>query len=109
MPRYVTLVKYTTEALQGVRADGYATRFDAIKELGESVGVTIESMEFTFSGEWDFMAVMSAPSVDEVLAMASFAEASGTIERSTMMELFSGEQMDAAIAKATPAYSPPGS
>ncbi len=109
MPRYVTFVKYTTEALQGIRAGGYAARFEQLQAFGESLGVTMESMDFMIPGEWDFMSTISAPSVNEVLAVHSFSMASGTVERSVTSELFSGEQMDAAISKATPKYSPPGS
>ena len=109
MPRYVSLVKYTTEAIGRVREDGYATRPPATKAFAESVGVTQESMHFMMpGGDWDFMMVLSAPSVEAVLAMGSFARASGTIERSALFELFSGEQLDAAIARSNPQYSPPG-
>ncbi len=108
MPRYVSLVKYSSEALQGVRADGYASRPGAMRQLGESLGVTIESVDFMLPGsEWDFMTVVSAPSADAVIAMGSFAEASGVIQRAVTYELFSGEQLDSAIAAASPEYSPP--
>lgn len=109
MVRYLSLTKYTTDALQRVRADGYATRPDAIKAFAQSVGVTVESVEFTLGGDWDFVAVMTAPSTDEIIAMSSFALASGVVERSQTFHLFSGEEVDAAIATATPEYTPPGS
>ncbi len=93
---------------KGVRADGYATRPAAMMALAESLGVTIESVNFTMPGEWDFVTVMGADTVDGVLAMGSFAGATGVVERSLTYELFSGEQMDAAIATAMPKYVPPG-
>ena len=109
MPKYLTMVKYTTEALNGVRRDGYSRRPEAMREFGASVGVNFETILYLMpGGEWDFIAIMEAASIDNLLAMGSFSGASGVIERSCSYELFSPEQIDAAIAGSTPQYSPPG-
>jgi uncharacterized protein with GYD domain len=81
-----------------------------MRQLAESLGITIESVDFMMpGGEWDFVVIMSSPTADGVMAMGSFADAAGVIERSVNFELFSAEQVDAAIASATPVYRPPGS
>ena len=108
MPRYMSLVKYTAEALEGVRKDGYATRPPAVTAAAASLGCTVESVDFTFPGEWDFMIVMSAPSAKEALAMSSFSMGSGVVERTEMHELFSPEEMDQAISGTDPDYTAPG-
>jgi uncharacterized protein with GYD domain len=109
VPKYLSMVKYTTEALNGVRRDGYAKRPEAMREFGASVGVRFESILYMMpGGEWDFIAIMDADSVDNLLAMGSFSSASGVVARACNYELFSPEQIDAAIAGSTPHYSPPG-
>lgn len=107
MPRYMSLVKYTADAYQGVRADGFATRRGALDQLAQSMGGTIESMDFMTAGEWDFAAVVDLPP-EAAIALSSFSMGTGVVERIVTYELFTGEQMDAAIAAHTPDYTPPG-
>ena len=109
MPRYMSLVKYTQDAYEGVRADGYAARPAALQAFAGSLGGSIESMEFMAQGDWDFVTIMEMPTTDAMLAMASFATASGTVERNMTYELFSGEQMDAAVSAHSVSDTAPGS
>ena len=108
MPKYAALVKYTPQALEGVRADGYASRPVALHEFAASMGGKIEFMEFIANGEYDFLGIFDMPSSDSYLAMTSFAGAAGAVERSVIYELHSGEEIDAAVKAHTPDYTPPG-
>lgn len=107
MARYLSLVRYSSEARQGVRAHGYASRLPALQAFARSLGGSIESMDFMMSGEWDFAVVIEMPTTDAMLAMSSFASTAGTVDRVVTYELFSGEQVDAAVAGHAVDYTPP--
>ena len=106
MARYVYLVKYTPEALKAVREDGYANRVTVIERLTESVGGRLEQIYFINSPEWDFVNIAEVDA-DGAFAINSMAEASGTIERGLMFELFTAEEADHAIS-AQLLWTPPG-
>jgi uncharacterized protein with GYD domain len=108
MPRYLSLVKYSDDALRGVRSDGYQSRPEALRALAASFGGSLISMDYTPDDRWDFAAMFELPTGEALFGMTSFAQASGTVADSMTIELFTPEQADAAMHANQPDYVPPG-
>ncbi len=108
MPRYVSLIKYSPEALAAARAEGYAARVEGARQAMESIGGTLESMHFVAGGNWDIVVHMNVPSSAGMFDMSHMTMATGTFERSETFEIFTGEEADAAH-QATMNWTPPSS
>ncbi len=108
MPRYVSLIKYSPEALAAVRAEGYAARVEGARTAAESVGGTLEGMHFVAGGHWDVVVQMNVPTSAGMFDMTHMTMATGTFERSETYEVFTGEEADAAHGTAV-IWTPPGS
>ncbi len=108
MPRYVSLIKYSPEALAAARAEGYAARVEGARRAMESIGGTLEGMHFIGGGQWDIVVQMSVPSSAAMFDMGHMTGATGTFERSETYEIFTGEEADEAHNEAM-SWAPPGS
>ena len=109
MTRYVTLVKYSPETLAAVREAGYASRVGVVRAAVESIGGTLESLDFMpSSSDYDFMVRIDVPSPEAGFAMGSMSWASGIASRMTTYEMYSGEAADAALGGSSIDYTPPG-
>lgn len=106
MPRYLTLTKYTPDALAAVRKEGYTSRVQNLRTLMESVGGSLESLYFMPSAQWDFVAINNCDS-DAAFAILSLGSSSKVVERVEMYELKTGEEADSAVARQMQ-YRPPG-
>ena len=77
MAKYISLVKYTAKGVENVKES--PNRFDAFKQLCESMGGTVEGFYLTM-GRYDIILIVEAPNPETVakliLATASRAAVS---------------------------------
>ena len=106
MPKYLIEASYTLDGVKGVQSAGGSSRRDAIKELAESVGGTMESLYFGF-GESDVYVTVDLPDNESAAAVAIGVNAAGGATVRTTV-LLTPEEVDAA-AKRSVSYRPPGS
>jgi uncharacterized protein with GYD domain len=106
MPKYMIEASYGAEGVKGVAAKGGTARREAVQQLVESMGGTIESFYFAF-GDADVYVICELPSDEAAagLALSINQSAATTIET---VVLLTPEQVDEA-AKMVPEYKPPGS
>ncbi len=107
MPRYMSLIKYSTGAMASVRSEGYGVRAEAARTAIESAGGTLEEMSFVSGGQWDIVVIMDLPSSAAMFDMTHATAATGAFERQETLELFSAEEADGAQA-ATMEWTAPG-
>lgn len=106
MPKYLWQVDYTADGTRGLIGEGGTARRNAIIQMVESVGGTVESVHFALGGH-DLYVIGEVP--DEVAAAALELRtlASGAA-RSTPIPLITPEQVDEA-ARRDAEYREPGS
>lgn len=102
MPRFLWQVMYTPSGASGVIADGGTARCEAIRQMVERVGGSVEACYFAL-GARDLYVVGDVP--DEVAAavLSIHTTASGAA-RTEAIPLLTPDQMD----KATSAVAPVG-
>lgn len=105
MGKYLIRGTYTAEGIRGVLKDGGSARVQAVKQLVEGLGGTIEAFYFAF-GEDDFVIIADGTGVPGILAGTMAAGASGTVHTTTTV-LISPDDLDAA-SKMLTTYRPPG-
>ncbi|MEE2030585.1 GYD domain-containing protein [Rhodococcus chondri] len=105
MPKYLWQVTYTAEGAQGLINDGGTARRDAIVEMVESVGGTVDSVHFALGGH-DLYVVGEVPDEIAAATLELRTIASGAA-RSMPIALLTPEQVDEA-ARRDAAYRRPG-
>jgi uncharacterized protein with GYD domain len=105
VPKYLFVADYSTEGIRGVLSEGGVSRRDAIEQLAQSVGGTLESFYFAFGSD-DAFVVCDLPDDESAAAVAMTVAASGKASARTTT-LLTPEQIDAATRR-SPAYRPPG-
>ena len=105
MPKYLFQVKYTTEGLKGVLAEGGSRRKEAIEKLVTSVGGKLEACYFAF-GQTDLYTIASFPDNVTAATISLFVSAAGAASTAVTV-LLTPEEIDEAVRK-TPTYRPPG-
>ena len=105
MPKYLFQVKYTTEGLKGVLAEGGTRRKEAIEKLVASVNGKLEACYFAF-GQTDLFTIASFPDHVTAATVSLFVSAAGGAGTAVTV-LLTPEEIDAAVKKA-PNYRPPG-
>ena len=105
MPKYLIKANYTLEGLKGVRAKGAKSRADAIDNMVNGMGGTVESFYFAF-GDDDVYVVADLPDDESAAAVAFTVSAAGGATTSTV-KLLTVEQADAALGLSVD-YVPPG-
>jgi uncharacterized protein with GYD domain len=106
MPKYLIEASYGSEGVKGVAAKGGTARREAVTQLIDSMGGSIESFYFAF-GDADVYVVCDLPSNEAASALALSINRSEATKIKTVV-LLTPEQVDAA-ANMTPEYKPPGS
>jgi len=106
MAKFMILGKYTSQAMEAVRREGYRTRAAGGDKMAASVGGTFASMHFIPDGIWDLVAVFDCDD-DGLFAISSMAGASGTFERFEVHQLRTAEEADKVVA-AQVDWTPPG-
>ena len=106
MPKYLIEARYTLDGLKGVQSAGGSSRSDAVKQLADSVGGSLESFHFAF-GDSDVYVIVDLPGNEAAAAVAMTVGATGAVSTKTTV-LLTPEEVDTA-AKQSVDYRPPGS
>lgn len=105
MPKYLIEASYTLEGVKGVQSAGGSSRRDAVAEVAESVGGSLESFYFAF-GKADAYVTVDLPDNESAAAVALTVTAAGGATVRTVT-LLTPEEVDAA-ARRSVSYRPPG-
>ena len=105
MPKFLFEASYTQEGVKGVQSAGGTSRREAVSQVAESVGGTLESFYFAF-GDRDAYVVVDLPDAESAAAVALTVNAAGGAKVKTVV-LLTPEEVDAA-AKQSVDYTPPG-
>jgi uncharacterized protein with GYD domain len=106
MPKYLIEANYTQEGVRGVQQAGGVRRRDAVAEMAEAMGGSLESFHFGF-GHTDAYVVVDVPDNETMAAVALTVNASGAVKVRTTV-LLTPEEVDAAARRSVD-YRPPGS
>lgn len=108
MPKYLVTARYSSEGARGVlKGGGGTSRVEAVRQLVDSVGGTVESLYFAFGGT-DVYITLDAPDNASVAAVAMTVGASGALSAIETIVLLTPEEVDEA-ARRTVNYRAPGS
>src|ERR1700749_3995875 len=77
MPRFLFEGAYTLEGIKGLQETGGSSRRDAIAQLAEGVGGSLDSLYFAFGGR-DVYVILELPDNETAAAVALAVNASGT-------------------------------
>ena len=105
MPKFMLKAQYTVGGLEGAVREGFASREQYIRELAESMGITVEAMYWAY-GEDDVVAIFSTTDDATVVAFSIAINMSGAARASTT-PLLTAAEMDAIVDK-LPEFRPPG-
>ena len=106
MPKYLIEASYSTDGVKGVQSAGGTSRREAVAQVAESVGGSLESFYFAF-GDSDAYVVVDLPDNESAAAVALTVNATGAATVKTVV-LLTPDEVDAA-AKRSVDYRPPGS
>ena len=106
MPKFLIEASYSTDGVKGVQSAGGSSRRDAVAQVAESVGGSLESFYFAF-GDSDAFVVVDLPDNESAAAVALTVNATGAATVKTVV-LLTPDEVDAA-AKRSVDYRPPGS
>ena len=105
MPKFLFEASYTPEGVKGVQGAGGTSRSEAVAQVAESVGGTLESFYFAF-GDSDAYVVCDLPDNESAAAVALTVNSAGGAAVRTVV-LLTPDEVDAA-AKRSVEYRPPG-
>lgn len=105
MPKFMLRAQYTVGGLEGAVREGFASREEYIRDLAESLGVTVEALYWAY-GEDDVVMILSSTDDATVTALSLAINISGAA-RATTTPLLTAAEMDAIVDK-LPEYRPPG-
>lgn len=105
MPKYLVQFSYTKDGLQGLLKEGGSARRNALQQLAESVGGTVESFYYAFGAD-DGLAILDVPDNVSLATAALLVNASGAATTHTTV-LLTAEELDEAVKRGGD-YRPPG-
>ncbi len=105
MPKYMIQASYVGEGLKGLLKEGGTKRREAVAQVIESMGGTLESFYYAF-GDYDVVGVAEMPDNVSSVAFSLMINASGVINAKTTV-LLTPEEIDQATKKIGD-YRPPG-
>ncbi len=105
MPKYMLSGSYSLDGIKGVLAEGGSSRVEAVRQVLESVGGTLETMYFAFGSD-DFVIIADGPDNVTAAALVMMVAAAGAAKVKTTV-LLTAEEIDAATQKVV-SYRPPG-
>jgi uncharacterized protein with GYD domain len=106
MAKFLVRASYTAGGAKGVQSAGGTSRRDAIAQMAEGLGGSLESFYFAF-GDTDAFVVLDLPD-NRTAAAASIAVNTSGAATSDVVVLLTPEEIDEA-AKLSVDYRPPGS
>ena len=80
MSTYISLVKYTSKGIENVKES--PARFDAFKQLCESMGATVEGF-YLAMGQYDLVVIVDAPSPEVVSKIVLATGSRGSVRTET--------------------------
>jgi uncharacterized protein with GYD domain len=104
MPKYMIHASYTVEGVKGVQSKGGSSRREAISEMLEGLGGSLECMYFAF-GDADVVVIADLPDNEAATAVALTVNAAGGA--TTTWPLITPEEVDAAAQRSV-SYTAPG-
>ena len=105
MPKYMIQASYTVEGVKGVQSKGGSSRRDAVAEMVEGVGGSLEAFYFSF-GDSDVVAIADLPDNAAATAIALTVNAAGGASTKTSL-LMTPEEVDEAAQRSVE-YRAPG-
>jgi uncharacterized protein with GYD domain len=105
MPKYMIQASYTVEGVKGVQSKGGSSRRDAVADMVEGVGGSLEAFYFSF-GDSDVVVIADLPDNEAATAIALTVNAAGGATTKTSL-LMTPEEVDAAAQRSV-SYRPPG-
>ena len=81
MAKYISLIKYTAKGIENVKES--ANRYDAFKQLCESMGATVEGMYLTM-GRYDIVVIVDAPNPETVTKIILTTASGGAVITETL-------------------------
>jgi uncharacterized protein with GYD domain len=105
MPKFLFKASYGPEAARGIAEEGGSSRRDAISQLFEANGGSLEAFYFAF-GDTDAYVVGDLPDNETATAIALTVNSSGAVAVTTVA-LLTPEEVDSAGRKSVD-YRPPG-
>jgi uncharacterized protein with GYD domain len=106
MPKYMIHASYTLEGVKGVRSKGGSSRREAVSQMVESVGGSLECFYFAF-GDADAVVIADLPDSEAAAALALTVNGSGGATTRTWV-LLTPEEVDSAAQRSVD-YAAPGS
>ena len=88
MAKYISLVKYTTKGIENIKES--PNRFDAFKQLCESMGAKVEGFYLTM-GQYDLILIVDAPNPEIVAKILLTTGTKGSVSTETF-PVFSEEE-----------------
>ena len=106
MPKFLIEASYTLDGVKGVQSNGGSARREAVAQVVESVGGSLEGFYFAF-GDSDAYVICDLPDNESAAAVALTVNAAGGATVKTTV-LLTPEEVDSAAQKSVD-YRPPGS
>lgn len=105
MPKYLFEATYTPEGVQGLQEAGASSRANAVNDMANGLGGSLESFYWAF-GEVDAYVVVELPD-DEAAAAAAFTVGASPLVSVKTVKLLTVDEADVAIGRSVD-YRPPG-
>jgi uncharacterized protein with GYD domain len=105
MAKYLVRATLTSDGVKGLLKEGGSRRREAVSELVEGLGGSLEAFYFAF-GDDDVYTILDLPDSASAAAASLAVNASGVV-RSKVTALLSPEEIDEATKKTT-SYRAPG-
>src|SRR3954454_1575981 len=105
MPKYLVEASYTVDGVKGVQSAGGSARRDAVAQMAQNAGGSLECFYFGF-GDSDAYVVVDLPDNEAAAAIALAVNSSGGANAKTTV-LLTPEEVDSAAQKSVD-YRPPG-
>jgi uncharacterized protein with GYD domain len=81
MAKYISLVKYTAKGIENIKES--PNRLDAVKQLCESMGATVEGFFLTM-GRYDIIMITDAPNPETVAKIILTVASGGAVSTETL-------------------------
>ncbi len=81
MAKFISLIKYTAKGIENVKES--ANRYDAFKQLCESMGAKVEGLYLTM-GRYDIVVILDAPNPETVAKIILTTGSGGAVKTETL-------------------------
>ncbi|MHC4458215.1 MAG: GYD domain-containing protein [Planctomycetota bacterium] len=81
MAKYISLIKYTQKGIENIKES--PNRYDAFKQLCESLGATVEGIYLTM-GRYDLLVIVDAPNSETVTKIVLATASKGAVSTETL-------------------------